>query len=101
MFTDPDVDWHELEHTLFAVQRYKILQSFKLIRLYHRVHCYHNNSERCIFQNTALIHLVQTLSKEQFIEWLLLSVLSINYYNEISELALGLEIFPKLLLDFC
>lgn len=86
---------------LFAAEWNKILESFRLIGLYHRVHCYHNNSERCIFQNTALIHLVQALRKDYFIGWLLLSALSVRDYNDISELVLVLEIFPKLFLDFC
>lgn len=70
----------------FAMEWNKILQSFRLIGLYCRVHCYHNNSERCIFQNTALIHLVQAPSKDHFIEWLLGFVFTINDDNDIQSL---------------
>lgn len=62
----------------FAVERNKTLQSFKLIRNYRGVHCYHNNSEKDTFWYTALIHLIQTQSKNKAVmEWLLLSVLSV------------------------
>lgn len=82
----------------FAVEWNKILQSFRLIGLYCRVHCYHNNSERCIFQNTSLIHLVQAPSKDHFIAWLLGFVFTINDDNDIPEPVPGLEIFPNSLI---
>lgn len=84
----------------FAMEWNKILQSFRLIGLYCWVHCYHNNSERCIFQNTALIHLVQAPSKDHFIAWLLGFVFPINDDSDIPEPVPGLEIFPKKFLGF-
>lgn len=84
----------------FAMEWNKTLQSFGLTGLYCRVHCYHNNSERWIFQNTALIHLLQAPSKDHFIEWLLGFVFKINDDNGIPELVPGLEIFSTIFLDF-